>query len=104
MLFRSNIRQLPERIVEASARWQLTDIQPARNLSYNFVAFATSPLASLKKEENVVLKMGLFDGSAVFDYPFGRKDVSRHDFFRPSREGQRVLAEITWQAGYDFAP
>jgi hypothetical protein len=46
----------------------------------------------------------LFDGDAVFDYPFARKDVSRHDFFHPSREGQRVLAEITWQAGYDFAP
>jgi hypothetical protein len=46
----------------------------------------------------------LFDGNAVFDYPFARKDVSRLDFFHPSREGQRVLAEITWQAGYDFAP
>jgi hypothetical protein len=45
----------------------------------------------------------LFDGNAVFDYPFARKDVSRLDFFHPSREGQRVLAEITWQAGYDFA-
>jgi lysophospholipase L1-like esterase len=46
----------------------------------------------------------LFDGNAVFDYPFARKDVSRHDFFHPSREGQRVLAEVTWQAGYDFVP
>jgi lysophospholipase L1-like esterase len=45
-----------------------------------------------------------FDGNAVFDYRFQRKDVSRHDYFHPSREGQRVLAEVTWQAGFPFAP
>jgi lysophospholipase L1-like esterase len=45
-----------------------------------------------------------FDGDAVFDYPFQRKDVSTHDYFHPSREGQRVLAAVTWQAGFDFTP
>jgi hypothetical protein len=45
-----------------------------------------------------------FDGNAVFDYRFQPKDVSKHDYFHPSREGQRVLAEVTWQAGFQFAP
>jgi hypothetical protein len=26
------------------------------------------------------------------------------DYFHPSREGQRVLAAVTWEAGYDFVP
>jgi lysophospholipase L1-like esterase len=45
-----------------------------------------------------------FDGNAVFRYPFEAKDVSKVDFFHPSREGQRVLAAVTWQAGYQFVP
>ncbi len=45
-----------------------------------------------------------FDGNAVFNYPFQPKDVSKVDYFHPSREGQRVLATVTWAAGYDFVP
>ena len=45
-----------------------------------------------------------FDGNAVFNYPFQRKDVSKVDYFHPSREGQRVLAAVTWEAGFDFVP
>jgi hypothetical protein len=45
-----------------------------------------------------------FDGNAVFDYPFQPKDVSTRDYFHPSREGQRVLAEVSWNAGYRFVP
>ena len=45
-----------------------------------------------------------FDGNAVFDYAFQAKDVSKVDYFHPSREGQRVLAAVTWEAGYDFVP
>jgi lysophospholipase L1-like esterase len=45
-----------------------------------------------------------FDGDAVFEYPFQPKDVSKADYFHPSREGQRVLAEITWLAGFRFVP
>ena len=47
------LKALPESILEASARWGLTDVQPASNLSYNFVAFAR------RGEEQVVLKMGV---------------------------------------------
>ena len=47
------LRALPESIAEASARWELTDVQPAPTLSYNFVAFAN------RGEEQVVLKMGV---------------------------------------------
>jgi lysophospholipase L1-like esterase len=40
-----------------------------------------------------------FDGNAVFDYPFQPRHVSTRDYFHPSLEGQRVLAEVTWDAG-----
>ena len=47
------LKALPESIAEASARWGLTEVQPAPTLSYNFVAFANH------EEEPVVLKMGV---------------------------------------------
>ena len=47
------LRALPDSIAAASARWGLMDVQPASNLSYNFVAFAN------RGEERVVLKMGV---------------------------------------------
>jgi lysophospholipase L1-like esterase len=40
-----------------------------------------------------------FDGNAVFDYPFEPRHVSTRDYFHPSLKGQRVLAEVTWNAG-----
>ena len=47
------LKALPDLIAEASIRWNLTDVQPAPTLSYNFVAFAK------RDHENVVLKMGV---------------------------------------------
>jgi lysophospholipase L1-like esterase len=38
----------------------------------------------------------LFDGDAVFDYAFGRDDVSKLDYFHPSLTGQAHLAAVTW--------
>jgi lysophospholipase L1-like esterase len=40
-----------------------------------------------------------FDGNEVFEYPFHERDVSTRDYFHPSLEGQRVLAEVTWDVG-----
>jgi lysophospholipase L1-like esterase len=40
-----------------------------------------------------------FDGNAVFEYPFQPRHVSTRDYFHPSREGQRALAQLTWIAG-----
>ena len=40
-----------------------------------------------------------FDGNAVFNYPFQPEHVSTRDYFHPSLEGQRVLAEVSWNAG-----
>lgn len=40
-----------------------------------------------------------FDGNAVFNYPFRPRHVSTRDYFHPSLEGQRVLAEVSWNAG-----
>ena len=50
------LKALPASIGAASARWELTDVQPAPALSYNFVAFAK------RADEQVVLKMGVPDG------------------------------------------
>lgn len=50
---RAFLDALPESIAEASARWRLTNLEPAQNLSYNFVAFAT------RGDIQVVLKIGL---------------------------------------------
>jgi streptomycin 6-kinase len=47
------LKQLPDLIAQASARWGLTDVQPSSELSYNFVAFAK------RGDEEVVLKMGV---------------------------------------------
>jgi streptomycin 6-kinase len=47
------LNKLPSLITEASARWHLTNVQPASTLSYNFVAFAK------RGTEAVVLKMGV---------------------------------------------
>lgn len=64
-LFTSNIRHafgeagetflasLPALIEEVSQRWQLTEVQPVSNLSYNFVAFAR------RGSEKVILKIGV---------------------------------------------
>ncbi len=45
---------IPSLIADVSRRWGVTDIQPVRNLSYNFVAFATTTAG-----DDVVLKIGL---------------------------------------------
>jgi streptomycin 6-kinase len=57
------LKALPDSIAEASARWGLTDVEPAPTLSYNFVAFArfpSPPGRGVRSEgRNVVLKMGV---------------------------------------------
>ena len=47
------LKALPDLVAEASAKWNLTDVQPAPTLSYNFVAFAK------RGDHKVVLKMGV---------------------------------------------
>lgn len=47
------LADLPFLIDEASQKWDLTDVQPFPDLSYNFVAFAK------RGDEQVVLKMGV---------------------------------------------
>jgi lysophospholipase L1-like esterase len=39
------------------------------------------------------------DGNAVFDYRFEPRHVSTRDYFHPSLEGQRALAQVTWEVG-----
>lgn len=40
-----------------------------------------------------------FDGNAVFNCPFQPRHVSTWNYFHPSLEGQRVLADVSWNAG-----
>jgi streptomycin 6-kinase len=55
------LKALPVSIAEASAKWNLRDIQPAPVLSYNFVAFAKvqEGLGKQGEGKDVVLKMGV---------------------------------------------
>ncbi|GIG59442.1 lipoprotein [Longispora fulva] len=43
-----------------------------------------------------------FDGNAVFNYPFLFSQVSTWDYFHPNAEGQRVLAQVTYAAGFGW--
>ncbi len=52
---RDFLKGLPDLVEDASRRWQLTDVQPVTNLSYNYVAFAR------RMDEPVVLKVGVPD-------------------------------------------
>lgn len=60
---KSWLKSLPALLEEASKRWNLTDIQPVPNLSYNLVAFASQSPSSLTclpfGEGNLVLKLGI---------------------------------------------
>ncbi|MBI3738536.1 MAG: phosphotransferase [Chloroflexi bacterium] len=55
--------RLPALVSEASRRWQLTNVRPVPNLSYNFVAFAhrpsTLPKGGPALGEDIVLKIGV---------------------------------------------
>ncbi|MFY1693478.1 GDSL-type esterase/lipase family protein [Plantactinospora sp. WMMB782] len=42
----------------------------------------------------------LFDGNAVFNYPFTLGQLSGWDYFHPNTSGQRALAEISYAAGF----
>jgi len=41
-----------------------------------------------------------FDGNAIFSYPFALSEVSGWDYFHPNTEGQRILAQISYNAGF----
>lgn len=38
----------------------------------------------------------VFDGNAVFSYPFALNQLSTWDYFHPNTSGQAVLASVTW--------
>jgi lysophospholipase L1-like esterase len=43
-----------------------------------------------------------FDNNAVFNYQFVFSQVSGWDYFHPNREGQRVLAQVSYAAGFGW--
>jgi lysophospholipase L1-like esterase len=43
-----------------------------------------------------------YDGNVVFNFPFTLAQVSGWDYFHPNATGQRLLGEITYEAGYHW--
>jgi len=43
-----------------------------------------------------------FDGNAVFNYPFSLAQVSTWDYFHPNPAGQKILAEVSYTAGFNW--
>ncbi|HUP27311.1 MAG TPA: SGNH/GDSL hydrolase family protein [Chloroflexia bacterium] len=43
-----------------------------------------------------------FDGNAIFNTLFQPSDVSTRDYFHPSIQGQGRLADVSYNAGFDF--
>jgi phospholipase/lecithinase/hemolysin len=43
-----------------------------------------------------------FDGNVVFNFPFTLDQVSGWDYFHPNTTGQRMLAQVTYQAGFGW--
>jgi lysophospholipase L1-like esterase len=43
-----------------------------------------------------------FDGNVVFQFPFTLDQVSGWDYFHPNTTGQRMLAAVTYQAGFGW--
>jgi lysophospholipase L1-like esterase len=43
-----------------------------------------------------------FDGNVVFSFPFTLNHVSGWDYFHPNTTGQRMLATVTYQAGFNW--
>ncbi|HEU0296949.1 MAG TPA: aminoglycoside phosphotransferase family protein [Anaerolineales bacterium] len=79
------IANLPALIEEASQRWDLTNVQPVSNLSYNFVAFAN------RGDQDVVLKIGVpHDGL--------RSEIATLRLFRG--EGACQLLEADEEKGF----
>lgn len=44
----------------------------------------------------------VFDGNAVFNYPFTLGHLSGWDYFHPNSSGQRVLADVSYAAGFNW--
>ena len=43
-----------------------------------------------------------FDGNAVFNYQFQLSHLSGWDYFHPDTEGQNILADVSYRAGYNW--
>jgi len=42
------------------------------------------------------------DGNAAFEYPFALNQLSTWDYFHPNATGQRILAQLSYQAGFNW--
>jgi lysophospholipase L1-like esterase len=103
--------------------WQIEHENPSARLAWRLTGFCKSMLANpgstapadearrQRVRQRIIDYNGVlaavcagyalcrFDGNAVFNYPFQPKHVSTRDYFHPSLEGQRAVAEVTWNAG-----
>ena len=54
-------------------------------------------------EECAALEGCISDGGAVFGHRFVLGDLSTWDYFHPDTDGQRVLARVTYEAGFGWS-
>ncbi|HEU5066285.1 MAG TPA: SGNH/GDSL hydrolase family protein, partial [Gaiellaceae bacterium] len=99
--------------------WALFRNEPAAQLVWTLAGICQSMLSPRNTEQdrqtvlareqafNQVLAevcsryaMCRFDGGATFGYAFTAAQVSKLDYFHPSRSGQAALASITWASSW----
>ncbi|GII97430.1 lipoprotein [Sinosporangium siamense] len=44
------------------------------------------------------------DRGAVFEHPFALRHLSKWDYFHPNADGQKLLADLTFRAGFEWGP
>lgn len=90
----------------AQGTWALAHICQSL-LSLQDTASDRAAVATQELADNEVLQMVCahfsncrFDGFALYRARFGAADISTVDYFHPSLAGQRMLAAVSWAAGY----
>ncbi|WP_344600789.1 GDSL-type esterase/lipase family protein [Sporichthya brevicatena] len=99
-------------------RWQVRQVWDRLDVCPSMLAYPTSErredverrerVRTRVKQFNAVLEAECaaygpqcrYDGGAVFRARFQLGQVSKWDYFHPSTSGQRLLAEVSWKAGF----
>ena len=97
----------------AQAAWDAADI--CQSLLYRAYSFSSTDEARRRRVEQRVrdyntqlaqacaaITLCRFDNNVVFNYPFQAGHVSTWDYFHPDLDGQRVLADQTYAAGWNW--
>lgn len=105
-----HLRELFDGNVRARTAWQRTGACPAvlgSGLSHSELAAVRDRHAAYNRALADVCDRHArcrHDAGRVAQHRFSRGEVSRADFFHPSVDGQRRLAELTWRAAFTGRP